>query len=134
MPEAPMIVFVCEHGAAKSILAAAHFNRLAEEKGLDVTAVARGTNPDQELSEATIEGLLRDGLIPTASKPQKLSLDDVQSAHRIIGFCELPQKFAEDIVVEQWDDIPVISGNYEQARDVILDHLNLLLSELRRPV
>ncbi len=29
---APVVVFVCEHGAAKSIVAAAHFNRLAEVK------------------------------------------------------------------------------------------------------
>jgi hypothetical protein len=28
----PTIVFVCEHGAAKSVIAAAYFNKLAQEK------------------------------------------------------------------------------------------------------
>ncbi len=35
MDEESVAVFVCEHGAAKSIVAAAHFNRIAREKGND---------------------------------------------------------------------------------------------------
>ena len=132
MKQNSIIVFVCEHGAAKSIVAAAHFNRLAEERKLDVRAVARGTNPDQEISEQTLRGLSEDEMTPTESTPRKLSLDDVQSAQRVIAFCELPQKFSEDVVFEQWDDIPAVSENYEQARDVILDRLNLLISKIRR--
>ena len=34
------IVFVCEHGAAKSIIAAAYFNKLAREMSIDSRAVA----------------------------------------------------------------------------------------------
>ena len=40
------VLFVCEHGAAKSVIAAAYFNQLASEKNLDVRAIERGTNPD----------------------------------------------------------------------------------------
>jgi protein-tyrosine-phosphatase len=40
------IIFVCEHGAAKSVIAAAYFNRFAEQRGLNLRAAARGTNPD----------------------------------------------------------------------------------------
>ena len=86
------IIFVCEHGAAKSILAATYFNQLAEQAGLSVRAIARGTNPDSELSEATIRGLSGDGLIPTESTPQQLSLSDLQAAQRIVSFCELPDE------------------------------------------
>ena len=31
--KAPMILFVCEHGAAKSVIAAAYFDKLAKERG-----------------------------------------------------------------------------------------------------
>jgi protein-tyrosine-phosphatase len=47
MAKDPIIVFVCEHAAAKSIIAATCFNKLAEQTNLDMRAIARGTNPDQ---------------------------------------------------------------------------------------
>jgi protein-tyrosine-phosphatase len=42
----PEIVFVCEHGAAKSVIAAAWFNRLATERGLLERAIYRGASRD----------------------------------------------------------------------------------------
>src|SRR5260370_21135331 len=49
-PETPAkVVFVCEHGSAKSVIAAAHFERLAREEGLLFEVVARGTTPDSEI-------------------------------------------------------------------------------------
>ena len=38
-PAPPKVVFVCEHGAAKSVIAAAEFKRLAKEKGLAVEVI-----------------------------------------------------------------------------------------------
>src|SRR5215470_8754032 len=55
--EAPVIIFVCEHGAAKSILSAAIFNKLAVERSLNLRAIARGTNPDPEISPKVAAGL-----------------------------------------------------------------------------
>lgn len=127
MNNKPYFVFVCEHGAAKSILAAAYFNKLASEKYLDMHAIARGTNPDAELSPKTVAGLNKDGLTPTESIPQKLSLAEVESAHQIVSFCELPEEYRNRNTVEQWDDVPPVSANYEVARNVILEKLHHLL-------
>lgn len=129
MPQIPTIIFVCEHGAAKSIIAAAYFNKLASEIKLDTRAIARGTHPDNELSPKAITGLNADGLTPTESTPQKLSLADVESAQRIITFCELPEEYQNKATIEQWDDVPPVSENYEKARDAIIDHLKHLLSQ-----
>jgi len=129
MSQNPIIVFVCEHGAAKSIIAAAYFNKLAVENSLKVRALARGTNPDQELSPKTIAGLYEDGLTPAESIPQKLSLPDVESAQKIVSFCELPEEFQNKNTVEQWNDIPPVSENYEKARDAILEKLNRMLEK-----
>ena len=60
----PIIFFVCEHGAAKSIIAAAYFNKLAKQTNSNVRAIARGTNPDSVLSPQTVAGLHADGLTP----------------------------------------------------------------------
>ena len=124
-----IIVFVCEHGAAKSIIAAAHFNKLAGEKGLNLQAVARGTNPDQALSPQAVTGLQEDGLTPTESVPRKLSLAEVESAQRIITFCELPVEYQEKAVIELWDDVPPVSQDYQQARDAIVERISHLLNK-----
>jgi arsenate reductase len=53
------VVFVCEHGAGRSVVAAAWFNKLAGEKQLPYRAVARGVTPQDELSKPTVAGLKR---------------------------------------------------------------------------
>lgn len=122
-----VIVFVCEHGAAKSILAAAYYNKFASEKNLGISAVARGTNPDAKLSPQTMEGLRADGLMPTESAPHKLTLADVESAERIISFCELPEEYHGTVIIEQWNDVPPVSEDYEKARNVMITKLEELL-------
>jgi protein-tyrosine-phosphatase len=130
MNKNPTIIFVCEHGAAKSILAAAYFNKLASEKDLGFTAVARGTHPDAELSSQTITGLRQDGLIPAESIPTKLTQAEVESAHRIVSFCPLPGEYSKKARVEYWDDIPPVSEDYERFRDAIVKHLEELIKAL----
>jgi protein-tyrosine-phosphatase len=125
------IIFVCEHGAAKSIIAAAYFNLLAEQANLEIRAIARGTNPDSELSPKTIAGLHADGLTPTETIPQKLSPADVAGAQQIVTFSELPEDHQNKIAIERWDDVPAVSENYEKARDTIVERLNHLLDSLR---
>jgi len=128
MNQKNLIVFVCEHGAAKSILAATYFNKLAKESNLNLHAIARGTNPDQELSPTTIEGLRQDGMTPTESTAQKLMPADLESAERIIAFCDLPEEYQNTIPIEHWNNIPPVSENYEKARDVIVEHIHRLLN------
>lgn len=130
MSSKPTIIFVCEHGAAKSIIAAAHFNKLVQQQGLNFVALARGTNPDPELSTKTILGLQQDGLAATETFPQKITIQEATSARRVIAFCELPEAYQQKSVVEQWEDVPPVSENYEKARDAILAHLNFLMTNL----
>ena len=72
----PRIVFVCEHGAAKSVIAAAYFNTLAAERGLRERAIYRGASPQAELSVATLKGLRDDGLSVPSTKPAAIKQRD----------------------------------------------------------
>ena len=126
----PTIIFVCENGAAKSVIAAAYFNKLTQEQGLNFVALARGTNPDPELSTKTILGLQQDGLAATETSPQKLSIQETASAQKVISFCDLPAEYQQQTIVEQWEDVPPVSENYEKARDAILGHLYFLMTNL----
>jgi len=74
--------------------------------------------------------LRKDGLTPFEVFPQKLSLEDLESAQRIVSFCELPEEYQQKAIVEKWDNIPPISENYEKARYAMLEQLNELLNRV----
>src|SRR5438034_6694198 len=84
-PASPTIVFVCEHGAAKSVIATAYFNKLAAERGLPHRATFRGTSPQDELSTRAIAGLRADGVAVPVGKPTAIASDDITRATHIFA-------------------------------------------------
>src|SRR5205809_6510567 len=87
----PSILFVCEHGAAKSVIATAYFNKLAAERGLPYRATFRGTSPQDDLSTRAVAGLRADGIAIPDGKPSASATDDVARATHIFAIgCTLP--------------------------------------------
>ena len=129
--QTPVIVFVCEHGAAKSILAAALFNKLAGERQLNLRAIARGTKPDPEIAPKVARGLEADGLTASEPAPKKISQADLVDARRVITFCELPGDYPGSVSVESWDAILPVIEDYIKARDKLTERINRLLEELK---
>jgi len=126
------IVFVCEHGAALSVVSAAYFNKLAKEQHLNLHAVARGTKPQKDIAVSAGDGLKADGVPFEPKRPQALSQQDVTHALRVIAFCPLPRKYSSAVApVEMWDDVPATSTNFGLARDAILNHVKELIRQLR---
>jgi protein-tyrosine-phosphatase len=127
-PSRPRILFVCLHGAAKSVVAAAHFRRLAAGRGVVADAVAAGTQPDAELAPAAVKGLAGDGLPATPARPRPVTLYDLDSAARVVSFgCEVAPPRGQR--VEQWD-VPAVSEGYAAARDRIVANVERLVAEL----
>lgn len=120
------VVFVCEHGSAKSVVAAVHFNHLAEERGLNVRAIARGTNPDAQIAPVAANGLAADGF-RVFEKPAPLSERDVSNSDRIIAFCDLPAFATKKSI--RWQNVPAVSEDYGKARDDIRKRVLQLLDE-----
>src|SRR5262245_4525972 len=129
--ETPVVIFVCEHGAAKSILSAAIFNKLARERRMNIRAIARGTNPDPEVSTKVARGLQADGLAPSEPAPKKISKVDLSGARRVITFCALPDDYPGSIQVENWDSFLPAIEDYGEARDKLTERIGLLLEELK---
>ena len=128
----PSIVFVCEHGAAKSVIATAYFNKLASERGLPYRATFRGTSPQDELSVRAVEGLKADGLAIPSGKPAAISDADVSDATHIFAIgCTLPQRALLSGKAADWSDVPDDKG-YGPMRDAIVRHVRQLLDELNR--
>ena len=127
----PTILFVCEHGAAKSVIAAAYFNKLAAERGLKYRAIFRGTNPDPTLAPAAEKGLKGDGIDPKGWKPVIITKQDMNSAARIVALgCAIPEKDTVSGKLTEWNDIPSVSENYDVARDDIVKRVQRLVDEL----
>ncbi|HKC37012.1 MAG TPA: hypothetical protein VKB95_13150 [Chitinophagaceae bacterium] len=123
------ILFVCELGAARSTIAAAYFNKLANEQGLNYQAIFRATNPDPALKPATIKGLTEDGFDISNQAPKLVSQTDINSASQIVTFdCNLPDKLSKPVT--QWNGIPPISEDYNLARNQILEKVKQLINEL----
>src|ERR687891_1509571 len=97
-PPRRRVLFVCLHGAAKSVVAAAHFRRLAAQRGLAVEAAAAGTEPDADLIPGAVKGLAGDGLPATPARPRPVTLYDLDSATRVVSFgCELTPTKAQRV-------------------------------------
>ena len=126
------ILFVCEHGSAKSVVAAAHFNQIAASRGLPFRAISRGTVPDAEMAPAAVEGLLGDGLKPDEPAPTKLEQRDLDDAVRVVTFCALPPELQARSPTEQWE-VPPVSTEYAASREAMLVKIERLLLELATP-
>jgi protein-tyrosine-phosphatase len=123
----PRVLFVCLHGAAKSVVGAAHFRRVAAARGLQIGAVAAGTEPDAELTPRAVKGLAADGLTPSPARPRPVTLYDLDTASRVVSFgCDVSPTRGS---VEQWD-VPNISDGYDAARERIVERVERLVAEL----
>lgn len=131
-PPPPLVVFVCEHGSAKSLAAASFFERVAKERGLVVRAVSRGTAPDPSVPPAVVDWLKGDGFAVASYKPQPLTEPDVASAKRIVAIgVEIgPLVAGAGPRLEKWDDIPPFSDSYPRAREALVARIRALVSEL----
>jgi len=128
----PTVVFVREHGAAKSVIATAYFNKIAAERGLRARAIYRGTNPQAELSVRTIKGLQDDGLVVPDEKPSAITSADVEASTVIFAIgCTLPANASASGKSANWDDVPDEQG-YGPQRDAIKKHVERLVEDLLR--
>jgi len=127
------VVFICEHGAAKSVIASEYFNKLAAERGLAVRAVARGAAPQDKLSVAAVGGLRSDGIAPQLAAPRPVAAADLRGATQIVAFdCKTPAMTAFQGMDACWDDVPTVGDDYGRARDAIRAHVAAMLDQLAR--
>ena len=130
---APAVVFVCEHGAAMSLIATAYFNKMAAERHLPFHATFRGVAPQEDLSARAMEGLRRDGVPVPAGKPTAVGRDDIDTATHVFAIgCTLPAHARESGKAVDWSDVPDNQG-YEPMRDAIVRHVRALLDQLQTP-
>jgi len=130
---ATKVVFVCEHGNVKSLMAASYFNQLAAQRGLPFRAISRGVAPDSTtVPPAIIAGLHTDGFDVGDFHPAKITTTDVTDAARTVAIStELPASLSiDEQTVERWTDVPPASSDFDAARAALKAHVAALLDRL----
>jgi len=131
----PSILFLCPHGAAKSVLASAYFQRAAKERGLNVRVDSAGTEPDEQVSAAVATHLTKNGYAVPIAKPRKVTSSDIASADVIISIgCDLKNLPAQPAAntLRKWDEVPAPSEDFARADDAIKKRVMDLVEELVR--
>lgn len=128
--EAPTdVVFVCQHGYAKSLVASRYFERLAEQRGLLVRGIARGTTPSESVPESLSTSLRSDGFDVSGFKPQAIEQSELAGADYVVAFGnDLPE--SSGAIRMDWGEVSALSENYPKARDEIVAHLEALLDQI----
>ncbi len=129
------VLFVCEHGNVKSLMAASYFNRLASQRGLSYHAVSRGTAPDSTtVPPKIIASLKGEGFDVAEFHPVAVGVGDVSSSRRVILInTVLPQSAqVAGVALEQWTDVPPASVDYAAASASLKMHVEKLIESLER--
>jgi arsenate reductase len=127
------VLFVCEHGNVKSLMAATYFNQLANERGLAFRGVSRGSAPDSTtVPEAIIAGLHAEGFDISDFRPAAVTAADVIASERVITISAALPTAADHAGarVEQWNDVPPASADYTAAGKSLRAHVGELIEQL----
>ena len=126
----PKVLFVCQHGSAKSVVAAHHLHELAASRGVAMECVSAGIDPDDTIPPHVVAGLTADGLDVDGTKPRLLTSALVDGATYVVSFAGDVTPHGPTKHVTTWDDIPAVSDGYAAARDAIVARLQPLLDAI----
>ena len=129
------VLFVCEHGVAKSLMAKLLFERYAREAGLTIRAEARATSPDAALPAWVLEGLGAKRLDAGDFTPRPIDEAAVAKALRVVSF-DLPEvattAVACSVPGEQWNELPPASQDFDASHAAIDARVRQLVQEMVR--
>jgi arsenate reductase (thioredoxin) len=125
------ILFLCPHHAAKSVIAAAYFNQIADQLGLVLKADSAGTEPDDVVSPVVVAMLSREGIDVSQHQPRLLTAEELATAQRIISMgCPNESLAVAPERIEHWSDLPMVSQDPDGARIAIRTRVEQLITEL----
>jgi arsenate reductase len=127
------VLFMCPHGAAKSVLASAYFQRAAKERGLNVHVVSAGTDPDARVSATVASHLEKNGYELPVSTPRRVSAADIEKADIVVSIgCDPRDLPSPTHTLLKWDDVPSTTEDFSGADATIRQRVLELVDELVR--
>lgn len=125
------ILFLCPHHAAKSVIAAAYFNQLAQKQQVPFIADSAGTEPDATVSPRVVELLREEGMDVSNHQPMRVTTEQLEQAKAIISMgCTAEELGVAEERLEFWNDVPMVSQDPNGAQATIRAHVEALLHQL----
>ena len=124
------VLFLCPHGAAKSVLAAAYCQQLARERGLELVVDFAGTEPDTAVAPAVAQLLQSEGFDVSHYVPHCVTSEELMEADWIFSMGCALNELPEAHKVVQWDDVPLPSQGLLVAREMILAHVKTFMDSI----
>jgi arsenate reductase (thioredoxin) len=125
------VVFVCEHGSVKSVMAAAILDQLAQRRGMAIRGLPRGVHPDEAVPRKIVDALRLEGEDVANFRPRRADQEEVRAAARVIAIGVEPRSIpVAGSRLEVWDDIPD-SRDYSAAHAGLVRRIEALLDELQ---
>jgi protein-tyrosine-phosphatase len=128
------VLFLCPYGGAKSVIAAAYFNRAAAEHELPYRAMAAAVEePYDAVPPPVIQRLAADGFDVASYKPRRVDAAAIAAATKVVSIdCDLTKLADPDATIEEWSGVPKVSDGVDAAADAIRWRVETLAAELRR--
>jgi arsenate reductase len=128
-----IVLFICEHGYAKSLVAALHCERIAASRGIAVRAFSRGVDPGARVPAPIAAGLVSDGFDVSQFVPSRPTREEIANAAYVVLIgADVDVSERVDPVL-RWDGISALSENYDRARGEIVAEVNSLLDRVGGP-
>ena len=124
------VLFVCEHGYAKSLVAALHFERLAQMRGMAFRALSRGVDPGARVPDGIQAGLAADGFDVRSFVPSRPTREEIIGAAVVVLISVDADTSQRSGPVMRWDAISPLSENYDRARTEIVALAGALLDRI----
>lgn len=122
------ILFLCPHGAAKSVIAAAMFNELAQRRHLEITASSAGTEPDDEINPVAVKTLMTQQLPIPDAPPQLVTKQLVEQADIVVSLgCAIDKLPTRPGQWVDWSDAPAASEDVDGLCELLTNRLETLL-------
>lgn len=124
------VLFVCDYGSKKSLMAAEYFNQLAKTRGLNASATSRGITPDAEVPPRVRAALMTDGIDIGAAQPRAFQAEDASSPIIVSFSPEFAAEHADHTGMHSWADVPALSDDFDVAQSEIKKRVNELVQDL----
>jgi len=132
MSEPGLVLFVCLHASAKSLIAAEYFNKRAAEERVPFRAVSAGTDPDKSVPPHVVAGMRGDGYDVSVRTPLRLTRELAAPARIAVSFePDVSGYVPQGCIVERWS-VPAVSDDYAIARDAIKARVDALITTLTK--
>ncbi len=124
------VLFVCVRNAGRSQMAAAIFNALARQRGLDWVAESAGTEPADRVQPEVVAAMAEVGIDLSDARPRAITDEQVAAAARVIAMgCELEANSCPAILLKNLED-----WGLPDPRGRPLAEVRLIREEIRRRV